>query len=104
MRRIFHAQGTITRLDWRLVALAGSVGMDVIDAGDSSHPSRLPMAILFGLIAPVAIVYSFRSRRHAPDKLTALAAFVGSFIIAGFFLFMLAGLALWIYEIFTHAD
>jgi hypothetical protein len=74
-----------------------------IDAGESSRPSSLPMSMLFWLTAPVAVVYSFRTRRHAPDRLPALAAFVGSFIIGGFFLFMLAGLTLWIYEIFTHA-
>ena len=74
----------------------------LIDAGESSRPSNLPMAILFGFVAPVAVVYSLRSRRHAPDRLTALAAFVGSFIIGGFFLFMLAGLCLLIFEICTH--
>lgn len=61
--------------------------------------SSLPMSMLFLFIAPTAVVYSFRARRHAPDRLTALAAFVGGFIIGGLFLFTLAGLVLLIYEI-----
>jgi hypothetical protein len=59
--------------------------------------------MLFWIITPVAVVYSFRTRRHAPDHLPALAAFAGSFVIGGFYLFTLAGLVLLIYEIFSHA-
>jgi hypothetical protein len=46
----------------------------------------------------VAIVYSFRARRLAPDRLAAKAAFVGAFIVAAFLLFILAGL---IYSFFA---
>jgi hypothetical protein len=50
------------------------------------------MFTAFLFIAPIAVVYSFRARRAAPDRTVALAAFVGSFLVAAFLLFMLAGL------------
>jgi hypothetical protein len=64
--------------------------------------SSLPMSVLFEFISPFVVVYSFRSRRHAPDKLAALAAFAGSFIIGAFFLFISAGVVFWLFEICTH--
>ena len=81
--------------------LLSALAFILIEAG--AGLSSLPMSMLFLFIAPVAVVYSFRSRRHAPDRLPALAAFVGAFIIGGFFLFTLAGLVLLIYEILTTA-
>jgi|ERR1035437_628198 hypothetical protein len=86
-----------------ILLLSAALAWMRIDAGETSRPSSLLMSMLFWITAPVAVVYSFRARRHAPDRLPALAAFVGSFIIGGFFLFMFAGLVFWIYEIFTHA-
>jgi hypothetical protein len=46
----------------------------------------------FLFVAPVAVVYSFRARRRAPDRIVALAAFAGSFIVAAFWLFMVVGI------------
>jgi hypothetical protein len=86
-----------------VLLLSAALALMLIDAGDSSRPSSLPMAMSFLIIAPVAVVYSFHSRRRAPDRLLALGAFVGGFIIGGFYLFMLAGLVMLVYEIFSHA-
>ena len=101
---VFFARGFPSR-GWVgvVLLLVAAVAWMLIEAGESSRSSSLTMSMLFWLTAPIAVVYSFRARRHAPDRLPALAAFVGSFIIGGFFLFMLAGLVFWIYEIFTHA-
>ena len=63
-----------------------------IDSGEISRPSSLPMFITFLLLAPIAITYSFRARRAAPDRVAATAAFVGAFLVAAFLLFMLAGI------------
>ena len=86
-----------------VLLLLAALAWMLIDTGENSQSSSLPMTALFEFIAPIAIVYSFRSRRHAPDRLLALAAFVGSFIVGGFFLFMLAGLVFCFYLMFTHA-
>ena len=55
------------------------------------------MFLGFLLISPVAVVYSIRAKRTAPDRTMALAAFVGSFIVGAFLLFMLAGI---VYSLF----
>jgi uncharacterized membrane protein len=86
-----------------LLLLTATLAWMRIDSGESSHPTSLLMSMLFCITAPVAAVYSFRARRHAADRLVALAAFVGGFIIAGFYLFMLAGLFFWTYEIFSRS-
>ena len=86
-----------------ILLLSAALVWMLIDGGDSSRASSLPMSLSFWIITPFAVVYSFRARRHAPDRLPALAAFVGGFIIGGFYLFTLAGLAMLVYEIFTHA-
>jgi hypothetical protein len=54
----------------------------------------------FTFFAPVAVIYAFRSRKVAPDRLFATAAFIGSFLIAAALLFMLFGSA---YMAFTIA-
>jgi hypothetical protein len=72
-----------------LVVAAASWAL--IESGESSQPSSLPMFLTFLLIAPVAIVYSFRARRLTPDRVVALVAFVGSFVVGAFLLFMLEG-------------
>jgi cytochrome bd-type quinol oxidase subunit 2 len=50
------------------------------------------MFLTFLFVAPVAVTYSFRARKNAPDRLFALAAFAGSFILGAFLAFMLAGI------------
>ena len=65
----------------------------LIDQRDDSQPSSLPMFIAFLFVSPIAIVYSFRARRLAPDRVIARAAFAGSFLVAAFLLFMTAGIA-----------
>jgi hypothetical membrane protein len=50
------------------------------------------MLVVFLIMAPIAVVYSFKARRSAPDKTLATAGFVGSFIVGLFLLFMVSGL------------
>ncbi len=75
-----------------VLLLVATLAWALIESGESSRPSSLPMFLAFLLLAPVAVVYSFRARRAAPDRLAATAAFVGSFIVAAFLLFMVAGI------------
>ena len=75
-----------------ILLLVAALTWAFIDAGESSRPSSMPMFLAFLLVAPVAIVYSFRARRAAPDRVVATAAFVGSFVVAAFLLFMVAGI------------
>ena len=79
------------------LVIAAALSWTLIDAGESSRPSSLPMFLGFLLISPVAVVYSIRAKRTAPDRTMALAAFVGSFIVGAFLLFMLAGI---VYSLF----
>ena len=71
------------------LVLLSATAWALIEAGSSSS---ITMFMLFLFSAPVAVVYSFRARRLAPDRVPALAAFVGSFIIGAFLLFMLSGI------------
>jgi|GEM_PF-5508234 hypothetical protein len=81
-----------------VLLLIAALAWSLIEGGESSRPSSLPPFLAFLLIAPIAIVYSFRARRVAPDRVAALAAFAGSFIIAAFLLFMMAGI---LYSLFA---
>src|SRR5438309_919757 len=67
-----------------VLLLVASGSWALIESRESSRPSSLPMFLTFLLVAPVAVVYSFRARRVAPDRVVALAAFVGSFVVAAF--------------------
>jgi hypothetical protein len=49
-------------------------------------------------------LYAFRSRKHAPDRLFANAAFIGSFVIAAALLFMLCGSAYMAYTIIASPN
>jgi len=40
------------------------------------------MFVTFLFIAPIAVVYSIRARKVAPDRVAALAAFAGSFVVS----------------------
>ena len=68
-----------------LLLLSASASFVLID---SSGPPHLAMLLIFLFIAPVAGVYALRARRHAPDRVVATAAFVGSFLVAPLWLFM----------------
>jgi uncharacterized protein YjeT (DUF2065 family) len=81
-----------------VLLLLASTAWALIESGESSRPSSFPMLLTFMVLAPVAIVYSFRARRRAPDRLLALAGFAGSFLVGAFLLFMLAGL---VYSVFV---
>jgi len=81
-----------------VLLLIASASWALIESGESSRPSNLSMFLTFLLVAPVAVVYSFRARRVAPDRVLALAAFIGSFVVAAFLLFMLAGI---VYSLFV---
>jgi hypothetical protein len=74
----------------------------MMEGHDGSRSLSLPISMLFWIITPFAVVYSLRTKRHAPDRLPALAAFIGGFIIGGLYLFTLAGLVMLIYVIFAH--
>src|SRR5688500_8082684 len=69
-----------------------SGALALIDSEVSSRPSSLLMLLTFLIVGPVSVAYSFRARRLAPDRVVALAAFAGSFVVAAFLLFMLAGM------------
>jgi hypothetical protein len=86
-----------------LMLLSVTLASILIDAGNSSSSSHLSMSLIFCLCSPFAVVYSFRSRRHAPDRLAGLAAFVGAFIVGGLFLLMLGTAAYYVFLICTHA-
>jgi hypothetical membrane protein len=75
-----------------LMLLIASVALVLIDPKEDSRPSHLSMLVTFLLVAPVAVVYSFRAPKAAPDRTVALAAFAGSFIVTGFWLFMVVGI------------
>jgi len=60
-----------------LLLLAACLACALINVGDSSQPTHLWMVVAFLVIAPIAVVYSFRARRVAPDRVPALAAFAG---------------------------
>jgi hypothetical membrane protein len=81
-----------------LLLLAACLACALINVGDSSQPTHLWMVVAFLVIAPIAVVYSFRARRVAPDRVPALAAFAGSFVVGAFLLFMVCGL---IYTLFA---
>ena len=72
--------------------LVSALAWALIDRDGGLLTSSLPMFTAFLFIAPIAVVYSVRARRAAPDRTVALAAFAGSFLVAAFLLFMLAGL------------
>ena len=72
--------------------LVASLAWAFIDSGEDPEISSLPMFLTFLFTSPISIVYSFRARRVAPDRLTALAAFAGSFVVSTFLLFMVAGI------------
>jgi hypothetical membrane protein len=75
-----------------VLLLVASLAWALVEAGESSRPSSFPMFLTFLLVAPVSVVYSFRARRVAPDRVVALAAFAGSLVVAAFLLFMVVGL------------
>jgi hypothetical protein len=56
-----------------VMLLIAAVSWTLIESGDSSHPSNLTMSLLFLFTAPIAVAYSFRVRKRAPDKIVALA-------------------------------
>jgi hypothetical membrane protein len=81
-----------------VLLLIASGALALIESGESSQPSNLPMFVTFLFIAPIAIVYSFRARRVAPDRVASLAAFAGSFVVSAFLLFTVAGI---VYSLFV---
>lgn len=81
-----------------VLLVIASASWALIQSGESSRPPSLAMFVTFLLVGPVAVVYAFRARRVAPDRIFALAAFGGSFVVAAFLLFMLAGI---VYSLFV---
>ena len=68
------------------------------EPGDNAADTRGWTLHCFMFTAPIAVIYSFRALKLAPDRLLARAAFFGSFLIAAALLFMLCGL---IYALFV---
>jgi hypothetical protein len=81
-----------------VLLLVASGAWALIESGEDSRPSSLPMFLTFLFVAPIAVVYSLRANRHAPDRVTALAAFAGSFLVAAFLLLMVPGM---VYSLFV---
>ena len=86
-----------------LILLSGLL-WGLIEPSDSSAPERLWTLPCFTFFAPVAVIYAFRSRKVAPDRLFAKAAFIGSFLIAAALLFMLFGSAYMAFTINTSPN
>src|SRR5882724_2396797 len=72
-----------------VLLLVAGMALSLVEPGNSAGTTRSSMSILFLLVAPFAVVYSFRTKRHAPDRLPALAAFVGAFVISAAFLMLM---------------
>jgi len=96
--------GTMRRLPMRgwvagalliVAALPLALMYLLIPPGHSS-PSNLPVFLAFMFAAPLAVTYSIRARRTAPDRLAAWTAFVASFFIGAVFALMVAAM---IYEL-----
>src|SRR5215472_17238788 len=58
---------------------------------DDSPDERTRLMLSFTFIATIAVIYSFRARKLAPDQIFSRAAFLGSLLIAAALLFMLFG-------------
>ena len=84
-----------------VLVLAAVFGLTMGGSGDYFFSTL--MAMLFSFMAPIAPVYSFRARRRAPDRLAALAAFVGGIIISGFILILLVVGVFQICRMLVHA-
>jgi hypothetical protein len=73
-----------------LLLLSASISFVLIDSEGPPNLAHLAMLLIFLFIAPIAVVYAFRVRRRAPDRVVATAAFVGSFLVAPLWLFFAA--------------
>jgi hypothetical protein len=74
-----------------LLVLFSGLFRGLTEPSDNSAPERLWTLSCFTFFAPIAVIYAFRSRKVAPDRLLANAAFVGSFLVSAALLFMLFG-------------
>ena len=74
------------------------------EPSDSSAPERVWTLPCFSFVAPIAVIYSFRIRRHAPDRIFATAALVGACIIAIALIFTLCSAAYVLYLTFFAAS
>jgi phosphatidylserine synthase len=72
------------------------------EPSDSSKDDRLWPLVSFMFFAPLAVIYSFRARKTAPDRMLARSAFVASFLIASFLLFMIFGTVFSVVLIISH--
>ena len=70
--------------------LSATASFVLIDSEGSPNLAHLAMLLIFLFIAPVAVAYVFRARRRAPDRVVAMAVFVGSFLVASLWLFFAA--------------
>jgi len=84
-----------------ILQLVAAGAWSLIESTDNSRDPSIIMLMIFMGIAPIAIVYSWRARKTAPDRLTALAALVGSFLLSAFLLLMLGGIIYTIFEMNT---
>jgi hypothetical protein len=81
-----------------LVLILSALFWAVSEPGESAADTRTWTLPCFMFTAPIAVIYSFRARKLAPDRLLARAAFFGSFVIGAALLFMLCGL---VYALFV---
>ena len=99
---IFCVAGVLAGVFLRGVPMRGWIALALLllsaliwtfsEPRDSSASERTWLLPCFTFIAPLAVIYSFRARKHAPDRMLSRTAFIASFVIAAAFLFMLAGM------------
>jgi hypothetical protein len=83
----------VARLDWPNPIIAFGNVLVLTEPSDPSAPERFWTLPCFTFLAPIAVIYCFRSRKDSPDRLLANAAFIGSFLIAAALLFVVCGAA-----------
>jgi hypothetical protein len=75
-----------------LLLIVSALFWSVSEPDDNSADTRAWTLPCFMFTAPIALIYSFRARKLAPDRLLARAAFFASFVVGAALLFMLCGL------------
>ena len=79
---------------WLALGLGGLSGLLwglMIGTTEHASPPPIALQIIFLAIAPVTVVYSFVSRRLAPDRIAARIAFFSSIVVAVLSVLLLCG-------------
>lgn len=81
-----------------LLLILSALFWAVSEPSESAADTRTWTLPCFMFTAPIAVIYSFRARKLAPDRLLTRAVFFGSFVLGAALLFMLCGL---VYALFV---